>query len=238
MKSKLIKHLEKSIENAENYKSNIDDGLIIDKDLTNKCMPNQSGGNPESFIGSMTGMKTRHFYNNLLSMEDSRYLEIGVWKGSSVCAAMCNNTAKVVCMDNFSQRFGTTSDNNSHVRQVFLNNFEKYKGENDALFIENDCFKVNISDFKYKFNIYLFDGAHDRQSQYNAIEYYLDALDDIFIFMIDDWNQPQVKEGTLSAIENNKLNIVWKKEILNQEATHENQVKNWWNGIGIFLLQK
>lgn len=44
----------------------------------------------------MSGTKTRHFYNNLLNTEDARYLEIGSWKGSSVCSAMCGNKAKVV----------------------------------------------------------------------------------------------------------------------------------------------
>jgi hypothetical protein len=44
----------------------------------------------------MSGIKTRHFYNNLLNRTDARYLEIGTWKGSSVCSAMCGNQAKVV----------------------------------------------------------------------------------------------------------------------------------------------
>jgi hypothetical protein len=51
----------------------------------------------------MSGTKTRHFYNNLLNTEDSRYLEIGTWKSSSVCSAMCGNKAKVVCIDNWSE---------------------------------------------------------------------------------------------------------------------------------------
>ena len=40
-------------------------------------------------LEGMTGTKTRHFYNNLLSsIENPVYLEIGTWKGSSLCAAM------------------------------------------------------------------------------------------------------------------------------------------------------
>lgn len=39
----------------------------------------------------MTGYKTRHFYNNLLSINNIRYLEIGYWKGSSTCAAVYQN---------------------------------------------------------------------------------------------------------------------------------------------------
>jgi len=54
-------------------------------------------------IDGMSGTKTRHFYNNLLNFEDARYLEIGTWKGSSVCSAMYKNNAKVVCIDNWSE---------------------------------------------------------------------------------------------------------------------------------------
>jgi hypothetical protein len=65
------KHIEEAFSNAE---------LNISK-ITNDIIN----------IEGMSGKKTRHFYNNLVSMSDARYLEIGVWKGSTVCAAMCEN---------------------------------------------------------------------------------------------------------------------------------------------------
>jgi hypothetical protein len=86
---------------------------------------------PILIMGGMTGIKTRHFYNNLLNMDDARYLEIGVWTGSSVSSAMYGNKATVVCMDNFSE---FTKDFN--IKKLFLNNFNKYKGKNDATFID------------------------------------------------------------------------------------------------------
>ena len=106
-----INHVETAFQNAENKISKITDEII-----------NMEG---------MTGTKTRHFYNNLLNMDDARYLEIGTWKGSSVCSAMCGNRATVTCIDNWSEFGGPKSD--------FLINFEKYKGENNANFIEDNC---------------------------------------------------------------------------------------------------
>jgi len=69
----------------------------------------------------MSSTKTRHFYNNLLQMTDARYLEIGTYKGSSVCSAMFNNRAKVICIDNWSEFGGPRSE--------FLINFKKYQGQ-------------------------------------------------------------------------------------------------------------
>ena len=58
----------------------------------------------------MSGKKTRHFYNNICSMKNSRYLEIGTWKGSTLCSAMCNNKMKCVAIDNWSQFNGPKNE--------------------------------------------------------------------------------------------------------------------------------
>jgi hypothetical protein len=181
----------------------------------------------------MSGIKTRHFYNNLLNTEDARYLEIGTFKGSSVCSAMCGNKAKVVCIDNWSE-FGGPKDE-------FLLNFETYKGENDATFIESDCFQVDVSALP-KFNIYMYDGNHTNESHYKALLHYYDCLDDVFIFIVDDWNWQDVRDGTLSSIQKLNLNILYEKEIRltwdNSCTPNPELSMNWWNGIYVAILQK
>jgi hypothetical protein len=182
----------------------------------------------------MTGTKTRHFYNNLLNTNDARYLEIGTWKGSSVCSAMCNNKAKVLCIDNWSEFGGPKNE--------FLVNFEKFKGENDATFIENDCFKVDVSALP-KFNIYMYDGNHSCECHYNALLHYYNCLDDVFIFIVDDWNWKFVRDGTINSIQNLNLKVLYEKEI---KTTNNNthpplgspEQKEWHNGIYVSILQK
>ena len=184
-------------------------------------------------MDGMSGKKTRHFYNNLLNTEDARYLEIGTWKGSSVCSAMCNNKATVVCIDNWSEYGGP--------KREFLVNFEKFKGENDAIFIEDDCFKVDVSTLP-KFNIYMYDGNHSHESQYKALSHYYECLDDIFIYIVDDWNCYLVRDGTIDAIRQLKLKVLYEKEIrLTWNNSHTPQPEasdTWWNGIYIVILQK
>ncbi len=184
-------------------------------------------------IDGMTGIKTRHFYNNLLNTDDARYLEIGTWKGSSICSAMCNNKAKVLCIDNWSE-FGGPKDE-------FLINFNKFKGENDATFIENDCYKVDVS-LLPKFNIYMYDGNHTAESHYKALNHYYDCLDDIFIFIVDDWNWADVRNGTKDSINHLNLNILheWEIRLTNDESHTPLDIakKSWWNGIYIAILQK
>jgi hypothetical protein len=184
-------------------------------------------------LEGMTGTKTRHFYNNLLNMNDARYLEIGTWKGSSVCSAMFNNKAHVLCIDNWSEFGGPKND--------FLINFNKFKGNNNACFIEANCFYVDISKFP-KFNIYLYDGNHTAISHYLALDHYYKCLDDIFIFIVDDWNWEYVREGTKQSINSLKLKVLYEKEIrLTNDNSHTPQPlasQTWHNGLYVCVLQK
>ena len=209
--------IENSFQNAENHISKITDDIIQ--------------------MEGMSGTKTRHFYNNLLNTEDARYLEIGTWKGSSVCSAMCNNKATVVCIDNWSEFGGPKLE--------FIANFEKFKGENKAIFIEGDCFKINVSRLMTqisKFNIYMYDGNHTNESHYKALLHYYDCLDDMFIYIVDDWNWEDVRNGTLTAIQNLNLKVLYENEVRltwnNLNTPQPEASDTWWNGIYVAILHK
>ena len=211
--TKLRDHIETAFDNAENKTSKITDEILS--------------------MEGMTGTMSRHFYNNLLSMEDARYLEIGTWKGSSVCSAMCGNSATVVCIDNWSEFGGP--------KEEFVSYFNRFKGCNNARFIESDCFQVDITQLP-KFNIYMYDGSHDENSHHKSLIHYLDCLDDMFIFIVDDWNWDYVRKGTRNAIKDLGLSVLYSKEIRlssDNRATHDRGGKDtWWNGIYVAILHK
>ena len=209
----LSSHIEHAFEQAEQGVSNITHDIIA--------------------MEGMTGTKTRHFYNNLLNRSNVRYLEIGTWKGSSVCSAMYGNCAMITCIDNWSQFQGP--------KDIFLENFNKYKGENTTTYIESDCFAVDVTTLS-NYNIFLYDGDHSKESHYKALTHYYDCLDDIFIYIVDDWNWQDVRDGTMNSITDLGLEILYEKEI---RVTYDNSVTpepllstGWWNGIYGVVLQK
>ena len=53
---------------------------------------------------------------------------------------------------------------------------------------------------KNRFNIYLFDGPHGEQDQYDGIILAQAALSNPHIVIVDDWNYPQVRRGTLRGL--------------------------------------
>jgi len=184
-------------------------------------------------LEGMTGHCTRHFYNNICSVSNARYLEIGTWKGSSLCSAMYGNNMVCVCIDNWSYPGGSTKD-------AFYENFNRFKGENNATVIEDDCWNVD-PDKLGSFNIYMYDGDHTEECHYRALDHFMNCLDNEFIYLVDDWNAEEVRSGTIKAVSDNNLEIISKKEIFtthNPGIQTSGRLNDWHNGIGIFVLRK
>ena len=224
--NKLVEHVKSSLGDAEALKTKLTEEIFE--------------------LRGMSGKKTRIFYNNICSMEDARYLEIGTWAGSTVCSAMYKNKMKCLCMDNWSwnKKPQKRQGQNTGPKDEFLKYFNKYKGENDADFLEGDCWDHDPSKLG-KFNIYMYDGKHTTEATTRALTHYISCMDDEFIYMVDDWNMShltkKVKLGTMKGIEECGLEVLWSKGINTDHAKRKKTggcKDGWWNGIGIFVLKK
>lgn len=220
----LIDHITHSIEKAELGVSNIKE--------------NTADGDFILGYSGYTGTKTRHFYNNICNRPDTRYLEIGTWMGSSSISAIYKNKIHSVFIDNWSQFNGDVD--------VFTKVMKRFKGENQCFLLESDCWKVNLGDIiteKGKFNVYLYDGAHTKEDHFKALDYYLPAMEDTFIYIVDDWNWQDVRDGTMRGIKKNNLEIKYEYTRILPESEivgmpNHTGKKSWWNGIGVFVLAK
>ena len=200
------------------------------------------------FMSGMSGKKYRYFINNFISLiADPRYLEIGCWAGSTACSALYGNEVKVLCIDNWSEFVDPKTINPSlnvkNPKKEFEINTKKVISEKiDFKFIESDFRKINYNEVG-KFNIYVFDGPHEIKDQYDGIAIVQPSLDDIFILIIDDWNTPHIRQGTLEAINDLNIKIISKIEIM---TTQDNtmpkffqcQFSDWHNGYLIAVCQK
>ena len=200
------------------------------------------------FMSGMSGKKYRYFINNFISLiADPRYLEIGCWAGSTACSALYGNEVKVLCIDNWSEFVDPKTINPSlnvkNPKKEFEINTKKVISEKiDFKFIESDFRKINYNEVG-KFNIYFFDGPHEIKDQYDGIAIVQPSLDDIFILIIDDWNTPHIRQGTLEVINDLNIKIISKIEIM---TTQDNtmpkffqcQFSDWHNGYLIAVCQK
>ena len=185
-------------------------------------------------ILAMSGMssdKIRHFLNNICSNPNQRYLEIGVWKGSTFVSANYQNehTHPSIAIDDFSEF------NDIDVLNEFNENTQKHLQPSQYDFIQEQCFQVNLDRFNTKFQIYFYDGCHTEQAQYLALTHFQSVLDDEIILIIDDWNFKEVPNGTRKAIQDLNWSMIheW---IMPAEIIGD--VNNWWNGLFIAVVNK
>lgn len=199
----------------------------------------KSNLNPEIMsVPGMSGHKTRHFLNNIVQAVGNRYLEVGVWAGSTFCSALNNTQTNNYCVaiDNWSEFGGP--------KQSFLQNVTKYIDLNNikVQFLEKDCFTVTAEDLlisKYgKFQTYLYDGPHKKHEHYDALIKYIDFVESDFVYLCDDWNWTgDVEAGTRDAFKDLKLTI-HKEWVMKTPNNIDNDQSGWWNGYYAAVISK
>lgn len=185
----------------------------------------------------MSGQKYRMFINNLIGrLKHARYLEVGVWKGSTFCAAVKGNKPDLaVAIDNWSE-FGAPRDE-------FVDNLGSLTNKPIQL-IDSDFRSVDFSkeNWATPFNVYFYDGPHSEVDQHDGIVAALPALDEQFVLIVDDWNWTRVRRGTVSAIKVSGIRVDYEMEIRTAEDDQPSpdfaEKTDWHNGYYIAACSK
>lgn len=212
----------------------------IIKDAYEKSLLNSSNL-PEWIVNynGASGKKYRHMINNLVAnIENARYLEIGMWTGSTLFAAMANNKVKVTGIDNWTKGFY------GDVKNWFYQNLSSCVSfDNQISLYETEFQKIDYSQIG-KHNIFLYDGPHDESEQYDGVTFPYDSLDDTFILIVDDWNWPGPRNGTINGLKDCKIDIIYSIEIRTTSNDYFppdeyiGEKHNWHDGYFIAVCQK
>jgi hypothetical protein len=200
----------------------------------NRAKMEQSNLTPEVLASEgMSSPKIRHLYNNLGALATG-YVEIGTWKGASFISTLYGNDLKQSgSIDNFSE-----FNPDGTVQQIFHDNLKNFLSKDWEGFLwDNDCWAFEKLPFKP--DLYLFDGGHSFEDHKKAVTHFFPMMADRFIFVVDDYSHPDfhaVKEGTLAGLEEvqDKYKVVKDWELWEEG---EGSVR-FWNGIGIFLIER
>jgi Methyltransferase domain len=186
-------------------------------------------------LRGMSGRKYRRFINRLVNTTpDAAYLEIGSWTGSTACAAMAGNSIRVVCIDNWAQYGGPKAEFENNIASVL-------SPRTDFHFIESDYRSI---DYHYlgTFNIYLFDGPHEYQDQYDGVVIAQPALAEVYVLIVDDWNWPSVRRGTQDALKALGTEVLYSIEIRTTQTDcrpmQSSQKTDWHNGYFFAACKK
>jgi hypothetical protein len=186
-------------------------------------------------INGMSGRKYRFFINNLIErVENPRYLEVGSWAGSTLCAAVAGNRVRATAVDDWSQFGGPAAE--------FFANVSQFCGKEARISVLTSDFRQASVDRLGPFNVYLFDGPHSYQDQYDGLAWAIDSLDEEFVFIVDDWNWARVRNGTVAAMADLRLTPVWQAQVRTTlDESHgrpAGKESDWHNGYFIAVLRK
>ncbi len=167
---------------------------------------------------------------------DECYLEIGTFVGKSLIAAMLKNEPrKTYACDNFSQFNDVSSE------KILLQHLQTYGLKEFVTFYNNDFRLILHPQYiKEPIGLYLYDGAHDFDSQYQAITQVEHLLADHALVIVDDWrfaddSHSYAKAGTLKAIKesSNRFELLY-----DLPARFNGDHATWWNGVAVFAFHR
>lgn len=189
-------------------------------------------------IEGLTSDRVRHFLNNLCSLDNARYLEIGAYAGSTFFAATMNNNIPAYAVDNYlvnvsPARLDIKWNGYSAPKMSFLKNQSKYKV---GKLIDKKIEHVGIYDIdNQKVNVIFYDGNHDYEEQKKSLSSMLKLVEDTFILIVDDANFTDVIRSAKDFIMENNLTSLYQNQLLT--TTYED-ANSWWNGLFISVLKK
>jgi hypothetical protein len=192
-------------------------------------------------LPGLTSEKVKHFINNLCELPDCKYLEAGVFQGSIFAAAVEKNDLVATAIDNFSESSIIPMDSNVNInsekgnnKEIFLKNIKDLVLNKQVNIIDSNVFEADLNKITLKSNVIFMDIEHTYQSHYNFLNKFYEKIDNTFVYVVDDWNWLQVREATFKSIEDLKLKTLFKEEIF----TKGEDKSDYWNGLGIFVLNK
>lgn len=188
-------------------------------------------------VEGLSDPKVCNLLNRLVAAmpADQNYLEIGTWKGLTLCSAAYGNKGKhCIACDKF--RFWNKYTGwGFKARAAFNANVERYKANSATVEFHDmkslDMFRKGL--VKGPIGIYFYDGDHSYAATRDNILAAAPLLASTSVLLVDDWRDPIIQESTRDAIRQAGLRIEWERW-LGQGATG----RNFWNGLGVFVLQK
>jgi hypothetical protein len=195
--------------------------------------------------------KVRHFLNNLCSYSGTKYFEVGTSFGSTMMSAMSNNYKNSI-KSSLSMDVWFEKTQEKIAKRSFFENSKNFLGitpdenwqlncESNFCHIDGDCWNHDISKINEKYNVYFYDGAHQKDDQRKAITSFNDILENKFIMIIDDWNDRNVQEGTSLGFKESNLIVHFNQYLpANPGSTPPafGDLNEWFNGLMVFVCEK
>ena len=184
-----------------------------------------------------SGRKTRHAINNICGVKDNlTYLELGVYRGSTLVAANYDNKLTTYAIDDFTidikepKQYKENGWNNA--RQATKDLLDRYNFSNVNI-IEEEANSVDTKKIAKKVDIVHYDLDEHHASVEQVLRHYLSVFDKHTILMFSNWNSNGVRNSFAQFKKTPGIEVEMLFEKLSS-ATADSL--NWYNGFAVFLF--
>jgi hypothetical protein len=188
-------------------------------------------------VEGMSSPRVCNLLNRLVAGMDKgeHYLEIGTWKGRTLLSAAYGNRGRLcVGCDKF-RFFGRYTGWGFRARRAFHANLRRYASESaEVRFFEmpsRTLFRRRL--VPGPVGVYFYDGAHSYEDTRENVAAGAHFLSTRAVVLVDDWNVPHIRRGTLDGLAAAGLRILWSRDL---EGDHSE--RGWWNGVGAFYVER
>lgn len=182
-------------------------------------------------LDGMSGQSFRHFLNSIVTATTmGKYLEIGVWGGSTAISALWGNEKSAILVDNWSQFGGP--------KEKAIQRLSKFIGLERVNIVEANFEEFSKSKPTDEIGVYFYDGGHTYEEQKLAIEFTNNLKFTNLICIIDDFNWTEVQNGTYAGIKNIQSELVATWTISPGKKDKLFKYGNWHNGYFVCVLTR
>jgi len=153
--------------------------------------------------------------------EGHAFVNVGVWNGFTMLAAMAGNAEKLcIGVDNFSEFGGP--------KEQFLERFTSRRSPSHRFF-DQDYVDFFAAGLDRPLGVYLYDGEHSFENQYRGLMVADPFYAEDAVIVVDDTNLDRARDATLQFAADSRLN--W--EVVYDQRTAGARHPTLWNGLMI-----
>lgn len=163
------------------------------------------------------------------------YFEVGSLNGLTLYGAGFENDRLLIAVDNFCMSYEGVPTPAAGERDLYRN-LREHMADLNMRFFEKDCWEFMANDLlgvlgPGKVGVYFYDGAHDYESQYRALEMMeqLGALSDEALILVDDANDADVRRANEERWQGNRHYSL----LFDLPSPANGTRRGWWNGLQI-----
>jgi len=188
-------------------------------------------------VEGLSSPKVCNFLNRLVARldEGACYLEVGTFKGLTlISAALGNRGRQCVGCDKF-RLYGRFTGFGPFAKRALLRNVARYRQGSASIEIHHTTSRNLFAEQRIlqPVGVYFYDGDHSFAGTHHGMVAAAPYLAERAIVLVDDWSDPVIRGATREGLRQAGLRCLWEREL---EGDHS--VDNWWNGLGVFFVEK